>query len=77
MVSLSYLWSRKHYAIPYNTGRILAYIAMALLIYFTNELFLQNAEKLKELYSMGMLVLFVSVAWLGERKTLKYYKQGK
>ena len=77
MVLLSYLWSRKHYAIPYHTGRILAYIAMALLIYFTNELFLQSAEKLKDLYSMGLLALFVSVAWLGERKTLRYYKLEK
>ena len=37
MVILSYLWSRKHYAIPYKTGRILAYMALALLIYFFND----------------------------------------
>jgi len=75
MVILSYLWSRKHYAIPYKTGRILAYMALALLIYFFNRLFLQDAERLRNLFGTILLVSFGGIVWLKERNTFKKYKQ--
>jgi O-antigen/teichoic acid export membrane protein len=74
MVVLSYLWSRKHYPIPYKTVRILAYLALALLIYFLNELFLQHIEKFRDLTGLLLLAMFVVVVWLKERQTLKKYK---
>jgi O-antigen/teichoic acid export membrane protein len=75
MVVLSYLWSRKYFPIPYKTVRILIYIGLALVIYLFNELFLQDAEKFRELYGSLLLALFGAIAWLNERNTLKRYKQ--
>ena len=73
MVVLSYVWSRKHYAIPYKTSAILIYIAFALVIYFINRLFLQDVTKLRDLWSVLLLVFFTGTAYFRERKTLKSY----
>jgi len=74
MVLVSYLWSRKHYPIPYKVGRILAYIALAMLIYLINELFLQETSLPKELWSLLLLVSFGAIVVWRERKTFNYYK---
>ena len=74
MVILSYAWSRKHYAIPYNTVAILIYIAFALVIYFINKLFLQDVTRLRELWSGLLLLLFAVTAYIRERSTLNSYK---
>jgi O-antigen/teichoic acid export membrane protein len=74
MVVISYLWSRKHYAIPYRTGRILAYIALAVFIYLSNELFLQDMRGPGNLWALLLLMLFTAVAWFGERKTFNRHK---
>jgi O-antigen/teichoic acid export membrane protein len=66
MVIVSYLWSRKHYAIPYRSGRILAYILVAIVIYLSNELFLQNVK--------GSGNLCGAIVVLGERRTFNQYK---
>lgn len=76
MVVLSYLWSRKHYAVPYRIGRILVYIAFALVIYFINELFLQEVLKSQNLKGLILMGLFVAVVYFGERKTFNDYKNG-
>lgn len=74
MVILSYVWSRKHYAIPYKTLAILTYMAYALLIYFINRLFLQDVTRFHDLWS-GLLILIFSVTvYLRERSSLKSYK---
>lgn len=74
MVIISYLWSRKHYAIPYRAGRILAYIALAVIIYLSNELFLQNIAGPGNLWALLLLMIFGAAVWLGERKTFNQYK---
>lgn len=74
MVILSYLWSRKHYAIPYRIGRILVYMAIALVIYFVNKLFLQDIAKLRDLVSLGMISIFGVIVLLRERRTFNQYK---
>ena len=76
MVVLSYLWSRKHYAVPYRIGRILVYIAFALVIYFINELFLQEVLKSQNLKGLILMGLFGAVVYFGERKTFNDYKNG-
>ena len=76
MVVLSYLWSRKHYAVPYRIGRILVYMAFALVIYFINELFLQEVLKSQNLKGLILMGLFVAVVYFGERKTFNDYKNG-
>jgi O-antigen/teichoic acid export membrane protein len=75
MVVLSYLWSRKHYPIPYKTGRIMGYMGIGLVIYFFNELFLQDAGKLKNLYALVWILIFVALVWIRERGTLSQYKR--
>lgn len=76
MVVLSYIWSRKHYAVPYKIGRILVYMAIALVIYFANKLFLQDAIKLQNLTGLILLALFCTVVYLWERGTFNAYKNG-
>ena len=74
MVILSYIWSRKHYAIPYRAGRILIYIAMALFLYMINTLFLQDVRGPGDLWALLLLSVFaVAVIW-GERSTFNQYK---
>ena len=74
MVIVSYAWSRKHYAIPYKTGRILAYIGLALAIYIFNELFLQGINGYKNLVALLLLLLFSGTVIWAERKTFNAYK---
>ena len=74
MVIISYLWSRKHYAIPYQAGRILAYVAAAIAIYFCNRLFLQDMESHRNLWALLLLLIFGMAVVLGERKTFTQYK---
>ena len=76
MVVLSYLWSRKHYAVPYRIGRILVYMAFALVIYFINELLLQEVLKFQNLKGLILMGLFGTVVYFGERKTFNDYKSG-
>ncbi|MEN8201746.1 MAG: oligosaccharide flippase family protein [Bacteroidota bacterium] len=75
MVVLSYAWSRKHYAVPYRTIRILVYMGLAIVIYFINELFLQNMEKIKELSGLLLMGLFAALAFFRERSTFNAYKR--
>jgi O-antigen/teichoic acid export membrane protein len=74
MVILSYVWSRKHYAVPYRIRRILAYMALAIAIYKLNELFLQNMGKIKDLLGLLLLSLFAALAIFRERATFNAYK---
>ena len=76
MVVLSFLWSRKHYPIPYRIGKILAYMGLALVIYLLNELFLQELFKYKDLTGLVLMGLFVAVVYFRERKTFNAYKNG-
>lgn len=73
MVVVSYIWSRKHYAIPYRIGRIMAYIAAALAIYLCNRLFLQEMEGYRNLWALLLLVIFGILVVAGERKNFNRY----
>lgn len=74
MVILSYIWSRKHYAIPYRAGRIMIYIALALFIYFINTLFLQDIGGPADLWALLLLSVFTMAVIWGERSTFNQYK---
>lgn len=74
MVIVSYLWSRKHYAIPYRVGRILVYIIAAVVIYLSNELFLQNIQGPKNIWTLLLLIVFGAAVVWGERRTFNQYK---
>lgn len=74
MVVLSYLWSRKHYAVPYKVAKIGAYMALALLLYVINTLFLQDAGMWIIVLRLGLMLLFLAVAWKLERPVFMKYK---
>ena len=74
MVLVSYLCSRKHYAIPYRVLRILAYMGLAIVIYLSNRLFLQDMEGSRNLWALLLLLIFGIVAFAGERKAFTKYK---
>lgn len=74
MVVLSFLWSRKHYPVPYKTGKILVYIAIALGIYFFNELFLKDIVSFQEVFGLLLLGAFGVVVYFRERNTFYKYK---
>jgi len=76
MVVFSYLWSRKHYAVPYRIRRIMAYIFLAMMIFFINQLFLQDAFRWKEIIRLALLMLFGGIIYLREKDTLNAYKYG-
>lgn len=76
MVLVSYAWSRKHYAVPYKTLRIASYILVAVVFFFLNELFLQNMERMKELFGLLLLGLFSGWAIYRERSVFNAYKRG-
>ena len=74
MVIISYLWSRKHYAVPYKLGRIMAYITAALTIYLCNKLFLQDMGGAGNIWALLLLLVFCIAVVAGERKTFNQYK---
>jgi O-antigen/teichoic acid export membrane protein len=74
MVLVSYMWSRKHYAIPYKMGRILAYMMAAIAIYLCNKLFLQEMDGYRNLINLLLLMVYSTVVMVGERKTFIRYK---
>jgi O-antigen/teichoic acid export membrane protein len=76
MVVVSYAWSRKHYAVPYKTLRIAGYISVAMVFFFLNELFLQNMERMKEVFGLLLLGVFISWAIYRERSVFNAYKGG-
>jgi len=74
MVLLSYLWSRKHYKVPYKTGRIVVYMVLALMIYYFNALLLQDIGPARDLTSLILLVGFGLFLWYMERPVFIKYK---
>jgi O-antigen/teichoic acid export membrane protein len=73
MVVFSYVWSRKHYAVPYQTGRVISYIIIAVGFYLINELFLQDIAG-KEIIGLLWLLIFGAIVAIRERKTFNGYK---
>ena len=76
MVVISYVWSRRHYPVPYKTGRILLYVFIALVIFYTNELFLRDVDKFSDLTGLALLCFFGAIVFFGERHTFLKYKNG-
>lgn len=67
MMILSYLWGQKHYTIPYDIKKSLAYIVSAVfLVYISFYVFNRNI-----FIGNGLLIAFASVALYFEWKNLK------
>jgi O-antigen/teichoic acid export membrane protein len=66
MMIMSYVWGQKHYPIPYNLKKNLAYIVSAIIIVFLSfSVFKRNL-----LVGNVLLVLFAGAALVTERKQL-------
>ena len=77
MVIVSYVWSLKHYRIPYRLGRIGLYISLALAVYGVDRWLtatgIQIINIIKPLLIIGALAIFAA----GEWKTFTGYRTVK
>jgi O-antigen/teichoic acid export membrane protein len=73
MTIVSYIWGQKHYPIPYQTSRLLAYMAIAIgLVGFNNTVLHTINMPIAALYSLkiALLLLFIGGIYGYERKTM-------
>ena len=59
MMVASYLWGRKHMAIPYNVKRVLLYLGLAVGLYFLNAQIAIWIPEYKHLISTALLLGFI------------------
>ena len=57
MMVLSYIWGQKYYYVPYPTKKLLAYLAISVLLYGVHVLFLQLQLGVWASRIMGLLLL--------------------
>lgn len=70
MAVLSYVWGQRHYAVPYNVGRVLGYMATAVFLWWgAEQLPLEGA--LKYALRAALLMVYMAAAWRNERGALR------
>lgn len=67
MLFISYLWSRKHYLIPYNFISLTFYFTITLLLFFIHKHFTEG----KMLYNTLLMVIFAAIILLKEKHFFK------
>lgn len=76
MVLLSWLWSRKHYRIPYDFRRILLYFAIIVSFFFVDRILVAQEINLANFLKPVMILFAVFVFYKGEKATfLKYTRK--
>ena len=68
MMLVSYFWGQKNFPIPYQIGRITIYCGLAAILYLTSSLFIDFNIILKLSLNTMMLLLFIAVVVVLERK---------
>jgi O-antigen/teichoic acid export membrane protein len=68
MMLVSYFWGQKNFPIPYQIGRIAIYCALAAILYFISSLFNDFNIILKLSLNTIMILLFMAVVVIMERK---------
>ncbi len=68
MMLVSYFWGQKVLHIPYQVGRITIYFIFALILYYLSTLFVEMNMAVKLSLNTILLLLFVVVVFLAERK---------
>lgn len=73
MMILCYYWGKKVYPIPYLTKKIIAYMVLAVIIYFIHNLFnyIIKIQFLQLFFSVILWVGFILFAYKVEKKELK------
>ena len=68
MMLVSYFWGQKNFPIPYQIGRIAIYCSLAAILYFISSLFNDFNIILKLSLNTIMILLFMTVVFIMERK---------
>ena len=68
MAAISFAWGQRHYPVPYNIGRVLLYMAGAVLLWWGSEQ-LRLSGGLSYLIRAIVLCVFVVLIWRTERPT--------
>lgn len=74
MMAVSYLLGRKHYPVPYDLKRIAGYPGVAILLYLSTEATEPSSAILRIGFHTVLLIIFLLVAVLLERKDLKLFR---
>jgi hypothetical protein len=70
MAAISYAWGQRHYPIPYDVGRVLAYMAFGVFLWWACE-HLPLTGMLKYGFRMVVLAGAVALAWRMERNVIR------
>ena len=71
MVIISYLWGRKVYPVPYETGRIAGWILLAVALFGLSEWISPDALALRLLLNTILLILFIVVIGMREKDLVR------
>jgi O-antigen/teichoic acid export membrane protein len=73
MTVLSYIWSRKHYKIDYNIGKIVLYILLATGIYAIDKYVSGNIASISLFVKPVLIISVIVVFYLAEKRTFAFY----
>lgn len=72
MTVLSYFWSKKHFPVKYETGKIIIYILLTLSLYFTSVYIKPDNLYIRLCFNTFLIFVFLSIIYITEiRKKLK------
>ena len=74
MVMISWMLGRKHYPVPYQTSRILAYIIIALALYALGRITRLESSMAEIIKNTIFLAVFSIIVFLIERKSWKLFQ---
>jgi O-antigen/teichoic acid export membrane protein len=67
MSIICYVWGQKYFKVPYQAGRIVAYIMLALMLHITSHYFMQSVSQLGmfalRVYQFLPLLIFGLIVW--------------
>ena len=75
MVAISFYLGRKHYPIPYETGRLVLFIAGAVGLYFASTVMPEFTGAVKHLLGIVLLAVFAVFVVLVDRSFLQQFKR--
>ena len=73
MTILSYIWSRKHYKIDYNIGKIVLYILLGTGLYALDKYVSGNIASISLFVKPVLIISALVVFYLAEKRTFAFY----
>ncbi len=70
MMVVSYILGNKHYPVNYDLKRFLGYVTLSLILYALSEYFVFESHKVELVMKNSLLLVFVIVVFIFERKNL-------